>query len=50
VGEQGVGVEPSATERESNEFRRLYRENGFHAFISNNISLSRAVKDIRHPE
>ena len=48
-GEGGAGVEPSATERNSPEFQRLYRENGFNAFISNNISLDRSVKDIRHP-
>ncbi len=50
IGEGGAGVEPSATERSSAEFQRLYRENGFNAFISNNISLDRSVKDIRHPE
>ena len=50
VGEGGIGVEPSAQERNSGEFQRLYRENGFNAFISNNISLNRSVKDIRHPE
>ncbi len=48
LGEHGVGVEPSAQERNSAEFQRLYRENGFNAFISNNISLDRSVKDIRH--
>ncbi|CAF3391363.1 unnamed protein product [Rotaria socialis] len=50
LGEGGIGVEPSAKERNSAEFKQLYRENGFHAFISNNISLDRSVKDIRHPE
>ena len=50
LGEGGVGVEPSAQERGSAEFQRLYRENGFNAFISNNISLDRSVKDIRHPK
>ncbi len=50
LGEGGAGVEPSAQERNSAEFQRLYRENGFNAFISNNISLDRSVKDIRHPE
>lgn len=48
-GEGGAGVEPSAQERSTSEFQRLYRENGFNAFISNNISLDRSVKDIRHP-
>ncbi len=50
IGEGGIGVEPSAQERSSAEFQRLYRENGFNAFISNNISLHRSIKDIRHPE
>ncbi|CAF0999883.1 unnamed protein product [Adineta ricciae] len=50
VGEGGAGVEPSAQERSSAEFKRLYRDNGFNAFISNNISLERSVKDIRHPD
>ncbi|UJR20991.1 hypothetical protein I4U23_024093 [Adineta vaga] len=50
VGEGGVGVEPSAQERNSPDFQRLYRENGFYAFISDNISLHRSVKDIRHSD
>lgn len=50
VGEQGAGVEPSAQERSSADFQQLYRANGFNAFISNNISLDRSLKDIRHPE
>ena len=48
-GENGAGLEPSAKEWASGDFQRLYRENGFNAFISNNISLDRSVKDIRHP-
>ncbi|CAF1472211.1 unnamed protein product [Rotaria sordida] len=48
LGEGGTGVEPSVQERNSPEFKRLYGEHGFHAFISNNISLDRSVKDIRH--
>lgn len=48
-GEKGAGVEPSAQERSDSQFKRLYRENGFNAFISDNISLDRSVKDIRHP-
>jgi len=50
LGEGGTGVEPSAQERNNPDFQRLYRENGFNAFISDNISLDRSVKDIRHPE
>jgi hypothetical protein len=50
LGEGGTGVEPSAQERNNPDFLRLYRENGFNAFISDNISLDRSVKDIRHPE
>ncbi len=50
LGEAGVGVEPSAQERSSPHFSELYRQNGFNAFISDNISLDRSIKDIRHPE
>ena len=50
LGEGGTGVEPSAQERNSPDFQRLYRENGFNAFISDNISLDRSIKDIRHLE
>jgi len=50
LGEGGTGVEPSIQERNSLDFQQLYRENGFNAFISDNISLDRSVKDIRHPE
>ncbi|CAF2929979.1 unnamed protein product [Rotaria sp. Silwood2] len=50
LGERGTGVEPSAQERNSPQFKQLYGENGFNAFISNNISLDRSVKDIRHPD
>ena len=50
LGEGGAGVEPSAQERNSPQFSRLYRENGFNAFISNNISLDRSINDIRHPQ
>ena len=32
VGEKGAGVEPSARERDSSHFKRLYRENGFNGF------------------
>lgn len=48
-GEGGLGVEPSASLQSSSDFRRLYGENGFNAYVSNNISLDRSVKDIRHP-
>ncbi|CAF1516626.1 unnamed protein product [Adineta steineri] len=50
LGEGGTGVEPSQQERNSPQFQKLYRENGFHAFISDNISLDRSAKDIRHPD
>ena len=50
IGEKGAGVEPSPQERDHSEFQRLYRENGFHAFLSNNISLDRSIKDLRHAE
>ena len=29
--------------------RSSYQENGFSGFVSDQISLERAVKDIRHP-
>ena len=50
MGEGGAGVELSTQERNTAAFQQLYRENGFHAFISENISVHRSIKDIRHPE
>ncbi len=50
LGEGGIGVELSMQERKNPDFDRLYRENGFYALISDNISLDRSIKDIRHPE
>ncbi|CAF0906543.1 unnamed protein product [Didymodactylos carnosus] len=50
LGEQGQPVEPSMQERSSHEFSKLYRENGFNAYVSDNISIHRSVKDIRHPD
>ncbi|CAF0842204.1 unnamed protein product [Adineta ricciae] len=50
LGEGGAGVEPSTQERNSAVFQQLYRENGFNAFISENIFVHRSIKDIRHPD
>ena len=50
LGEGGEGVEPGTQERNNADFQRLYQENGFYASISDNISLHRSVKDIRHRE
>ncbi|CAF1475767.1 unnamed protein product [Adineta steineri] len=50
LGEGGSGVEPSSQDRNNPEFERLYKANGFNAFISNKISFDRSLKDIRHPD
>ncbi|CAF1417599.1 unnamed protein product [Adineta steineri] len=47
LGEGGTGVEPSQQERNSPQFQKLYRENGFHAFISDNISLDRSYVEFK---
>ena len=46
-GEQGVPVHIPASENTEKE--ALYKVNGFNALASDQISLSRALKDIRHP-
>ena len=47
-GEQGAAVILSAEEEAKKD--ELYKVNGFNAFVSDKISLDRALKDIRHPE
>ena len=47
-GEQGAAVILSADEEKKKN--DLFKVNGFNAFVSDKISLERALKDIRHPE
>jgi len=47
-GEQGSAVILSGEEeKQKND---LYKVNGFNAFASDKISLTRSLRDIRHPE
>ena len=46
-GEQGKPVIVDGTQKDKD--RSSYQENGFSGFVSDQISLERAVKDIRHP-
>ena len=48
-GEQGVGVVLTAAEKKDPLKDKLFRENGFNAFVSDKISLQRALNDIRNP-
>ena len=47
-GEQGAAVILSADEEKKKD--DLYKVNGFNAFVSDKISLDRALNDIRHAE
>lgn len=47
-GEQGAAVILSAEEEKLKD--ELYKANGFNGYVSDKISLDRALKDIRHPE
>ena len=46
-GEQGFPVVIQSNE--SNDDKSSYQGNGFSGFVSDKISINRAVKDIRHP-
>ena len=46
-GEQGKPVVLDSNE--SNNDKSSYQSNGFSGYVSDKISLDRAVKDIRHP-
>ena len=47
-GEQGTAVEMSAADAEKRD--ELYKVNGFNAYCSDKISLTRSIRDIRHTE
>lgn len=47
-GEQGAAVILSAEEEKLKD--ELYKANGFNGYVSDKISLDRALKDIRHPD
>ena len=46
-GEQGAAVILSANEESKKH--ELYKVNGFNAYVSDKISMDRALKDIRNP-
>lgn len=47
LGEQG---KPASLKKEEEEMEdKLFKRNGFNAFLSDKISLNRSVPDIRHP-
>ena len=48
-GEQGLGVVLSSNDKKDSRKDQLFRENGFNAFVSDKISLQRALHDIRNP-
>ncbi|CAJ0931241.1 unnamed protein product, partial [Mesorhabditis belari] len=48
-GEQGKPVSVPKDEASQAEALALYKANGYNAYVSDMISLDRAIKDIRHP-
>ena len=50
AGEQGHPVHISDAEKNTDEFREAHRSNGFAGYVSDKISLDRAIPDIRHPQ
>ena len=50
AGEQGHPVIATDEEKNTNEFREAHQSNGFSGYISDKISLDRAIPDIRHPK
>ena len=46
-GEQGLGYNSDISEQRLKD--KLFRENGFNALVSDQISLNRSLNDIRHP-
>ena len=50
AGEQGHPVHVSDAEKNTDEFREAHQSNGFAGYVSDKISLDRAIPDIRHPQ
>lgn len=40
----------SDAEKNTDEFREAHQSNGFAGYVSDKISLDRAIPDIRHPQ
>lgn len=49
-GEQGLPVSLLPEELNDSKVKSLFNQNGFQGYISDKISLDRALNDIRHPD
>jgi hypothetical protein len=43
-------VQVTDAEKNTNEFREAHQSNGFSGYVSDKISLDRAIPDIRNPK